>query len=49
MEPERCCWNCHWHQNESIDGGWVCLNGDSEYFTDFTDYDHTCPDWEEKQ
>lgn len=43
---EKCCGTCRWHQHENITDGWVCVNGDSEYCTDFTDYEHTCPDWE---
>lgn len=49
MEPERCCGTCRYHYHETIDDGWVCVNSDSEYYTDFTDYDHTCPDWEARQ
>lgn len=45
---EQCCGTCKWHQYAS-DDGWVCTNDESEYFTDFTDYDHTCPDWEERE
>lgn len=34
---------------QDIDDGWVCVNSDSEYCTDWTDYDFVCPDWEEKE
>lgn len=47
MGCECCCGNFHWYQHESIEGGWVCLNGESEHFTDFTEYGHACPNWEE--
>ena len=46
---EYCCGTCKWHLHENVDDGWVCVNGDSEYCTDFTDYDHTCPDWEGRE
>lgn len=46
---ERCCGTCKWHYHESITDGWVCVNDDSEYCTDFTDHSHTCPEWEGKQ
>lgn len=46
---DQCCGTCKWHQHESVDDGWVCVNDDSEYCTDFTDYDHTCLDWESKE
>ena len=45
-EEKECCGTCKWHQHENITDGWVCVNGDSEYCTDFTDYEHSCPDWE---
>ncbi len=45
---ERCCSTCKWHCHEDITDGWVCVNSDSEYCTDFTPYDHSCPDWEER-
>lgn len=45
---KKCCGTCRWHCHEDITDGWVCVNSDSEYCTDFTPYDHSCPDWEER-
>ncbi len=42
------CGNCAWHKHESIDDGWVCTNPDSEHLSDWTDYEDTCDEWEEK-
>jgi len=43
---EQCCGTCEWHQHENVTDGWVCVNDQSEYCTDYTDYGHSCPDWE---
>lgn len=49
MEKEKCCGTCKFHEHEDIDDGWVCANADSEYLSDWTDYDHCCIDWEERE
>lgn len=49
METKHCCGTCKWHQNEHIDDGWVCVNRDSEYCTDWTEFDHCCEEWEERK
>lgn len=43
-----CCGTCRWHELEtaSSDQDWVCCNVESIYYTDYTDYDGVCPDWE---
>ena len=46
MNEEKCCGTCKWHQHEDITDGWVCVNADSDYYTDFTDYEHSCEEWE---
>ena len=43
---EECCGTCKWHERESIDDGWVCVNADSRYNTDWTDYEDYCEDYE---
>lgn len=40
------CGNCKWHRYENDSQGWVCCNTDSEYVADWTDYKHTCDQWE---
>ena len=45
----KCCRTCRWHSHEDISDGWVCVNDESDYCTDWTDYDHCCEDWEERE
>lgn len=40
------CGTCKYHKHESVDDGWVCVNPESEYCTDWTEYDDWCIDWE---
>lgn len=47
-EDIKICGNCKYHQFENIDNGWVCVNSDSEYCADWTEYNDTCVDWEER-
>ena len=43
---ENCCGTCKWHEHENIDDGWVCVNDQSEYCADRTEYDEICDEWE---
>jgi len=45
---EQICGNCRWYEHENISNGWVCVNNDSDYCADWTDYNHTCEYWEER-
>lgn len=45
----ECCGTCKWHKHESIDDGWVCCNGDSEYVADYTEYEDCCDEWEGRE
>ena len=45
----ECCGTCKWHAYEDITDGWVCCNDSSEYVTDWTDYNHCCDDYEERE
>ena len=45
----ECCGTCEWHQHENISDGWVCVNGDSDYCTDWTDYGFWCEQYEKKE
>ena len=38
----ECCGTCKWHESD----GWVCVNGDSDYVADWTDYDFCCDQYE---
>lgn len=46
---EKCCGTCKYHQHENIDDGWVCVNSDSEYVADWTEYNDWCGEWEERE
>lgn len=51
MSKEQICGNCKWHEPESKKGepcDWVCVNSDSEYLADFTEFEDTCDMWEER-
>ena len=41
-----CCGTCCWH--EYCVGEWICDNEYSDSYGVETDYNDTCPDWEEK-
>ena len=49
MANKECCGTCKWHQHENIDDGWVCVNSDSDYCADWTDYNDYCMDYEERE
>lgn len=40
----KCCGTCKWCCQE--DFGCVCVNDDSNYFTDLIDYYYVCEYWE---
>ena len=48
-DPKQCCGNCKYYQFENITDGYVCVNGESEYVSDWTEFDHCCEDWEERE
>lgn len=43
---KRCCGTCRWHEHEHIDDGWVCVNAESRYCTDWTDDSDSCEERE---
>lgn len=45
---QEICGTCKWHEHENISDGWVCVNSDSEYCADYTEYNDTCEEWEER-
>lgn len=49
-EREKCCGTCRWHvlERNSADNEFVCSCADSDYYTDYTGYGDSCPDWEER-
>ena len=46
MDEERCCGTCRYHRHEDVDDGWVCVNADSDFCTEWTDYEDCCDEWE---
>ena len=48
MDNRRICGTCKYHQFEEIDSGFICVNCESENCADWTDYEHTCDEWEER-
>ncbi|MCD7789096.1 MAG: hypothetical protein LUH55_00745 [Bacteroides thetaiotaomicron] len=42
------CSNCKYHIHEDVDDGYVCVNDESEYCTDWTEYDFCCDEFEAK-
>lgn len=43
---KRCCGTCRWHYHDAESDDWVCVNDNSDYVTDYTDYEDTCEEWE---
>lgn len=41
----QCCGTCKWHSFENISDGWVCVNNDSDYCSDWTEYEDSCEEW----
>lgn len=48
MSERKCCGTCKYHQFEGIDEGYVCVNSESEFLSDWTEYGYSCPEWEGK-
>ena len=46
-DAKQRCGTCQYGSYDKIDG-YVCVNSDSEYVADFTEYNHTCDSWEGK-
>ena len=46
----ECCGICKWHkQDYYFKEDYICCNGDSDYVTDYTDYNHCCDEYEERE
>ena len=45
---KQCCGTCKYHQFENVNDGYVCVNSDSEYCADWTEYSDFCEEWEER-
>lgn len=49
MTCNHICGTCRYHQHESINDGWVCINPESDCCADWTEYGDSCEDWEGRQ
>ena len=45
---DKCCGTCKWHKLENISDGFVCVNSDSDYCADWTEYGDSCEEWEKR-
>ena len=45
---KQCCGTCKYHKFENVNDGYVCVNSDSEYCADWTEYSDCCEEWEER-
>ena len=45
-EKKECCGTCRFHNRINQHGDWVCVNGRSDYCSDWTEYDFCCGEWE---
>lgn len=48
MNKPECCGTCKYNKRDDISDDWVCICQESDYFSDFTEYTHTCGEWEAK-
>lgn len=44
---DKCCGTCRYHRKNEWEE-WYCHNPESDYYTDYTAYDDSCYDWEER-
>ena len=49
---EKICGTCGWHSPGKLftdTDEWYCAIPCSDYYSDWTDYNHTCDYWEERE
>lgn len=44
QEKAEVCGTCRYHRKEA--GEWVCMNPDSDLYSDYTEYMNECENWE---
>lgn len=45
----KICGECKWHrQDDYHKSDYVCVNADSDYCTEYTDYTDSCREWEQR-
>lgn len=45
-DDREVCGTCIYHKRENHTDGWVCVNSESDYFGDWTEYTDTCDEFE---
>jgi hypothetical protein len=48
-EQEQCCGSCRWHYYTEPDDDWICTNPNSENYADFTEYAHSCEEYQSRR
>jgi len=48
MFDETCCCGTCRHHSKDDNGDWMCVNAKSDYCADWTEYNHSCEEWEER-
>lgn len=46
---DHVCGKCKWHTFENVSDGWVCVNDESDYCTEWTEYGDSCECFEERE
>lgn len=46
---DKCCGTCAYHRYDREMEEWLCRNDESENYADYTDYNDSCIDWEERE
>lgn len=47
MDERMVCGTCKYHETDGCD--FICNNPESDYYSDWTEYDDTCDEWEEAE
>ena len=48
LDNNSCCGTCEYSIYDKVDG-YVCSNDESDYVTDFVEFNHVCDEWEGKR
>lgn len=46
---KKCCGTCAYHEKDDHAEDYVCVNDQSEEFADWTDFNHCCDVYEERE
>lgn len=48
FDDREICGTCRWHRTKNGED-WYCIAEFADENGDYTDYDHTCDEWEERE